>query len=545
LEIDLVIIGENNHLYNFNPANSVLLYTNNRVANMNKLRVLLIFWHLLIAFACTRVLSAHAQGTSPWSPAQAIPLYTDIYPPLLVADQNRTVHAFNSESLDEAQVSIIYRQWNADKGWSVPVDILLTSPSTRDALQDVVLDSAGRFHMVFYNGLVNEFGNIMYTRAWASEAGKSQAWSEPVEVATDSASLVSADLALLGDNHITLVYSGDQNGVGIYETHSDDSGDTWTKPVRITPVYNAGIWPIHIQIMFDDQGDLHVVWGVVDESGVGQRVYYTRREADGVTWRTPYLLAAAEGNDYGADWPSIIEHKDQLIVMYMDGTIPNGIPPTRWMRTSQDDGKTWSSPVQPFLQVGEHGTAVLLVDSFDVLHIILANRVGDPPIGGIWHGVWIGDQWGELSLINARSAQAAIDSGSYAEIAAASRPNAVIVQGNVLLSAWWHNIRNPPPAGYSFTRINSPELPIVPLPKPSATPTPTPETMTVQATVSPDFVVSITPVSPVTVAGSGDGPNTTQSIGVPGILLIGLFPALLLTIIVVGTHRLRSWNARK
>jgi hypothetical protein len=512
---------------------------------MNKLRVFLIFGCLLITFSCTRMLSAYAQGTSPWSPPQAIPLYNDIYPPRLVADQNRTVHAFNSESLDEAQVSIIYRQWNADKGWSIPVDILLTSPSTSDALQDVVLDPAGIFHMVFYNGLVNEFGNIMYTRAWASEAGRSQAWSEPVEIATDSASLVSADLALLGDNQITMVYSGDQNGVGLYETHSDDSGDSWTTPVRITPVYNAGNWPIHVQIMFDDQGDLHVVWGVVDASGIGQKVYYTKREPDGVTWRTPYLLAAAEGNDYGADWPSMIEHKGQLIVMYMDGTIPTGIPPTRWMRTSKDGGKTWSSPVQPFQQVGEHGIAVLLVDSFDILHIILANRVGDPPIGGIWHGVWIGDQWGELSLINARSAQAAIDSGSYAEISAASRPNAVIVQGNVLMSAWWHNIRNPPPAGYSFTRINSPELPIVALPKPTAKPTPAPVASTAQVTVTPDVTTSNTPASPVIVTGTGDSGNPSQSIGVPAVLLIGLFPALILTVIVLGTHRLRSRNSRK
>ena len=476
--------------------------------------------------------SVWSQGNSPWEPAQVIPLYTDIYPPIMVPDQNRTAHAFNSESQADDSIVIYYRKWSLDQGWTTPVDILLINPSRRDALQDVLLDPLGRFHMVYFSGVLEQQGNLLYTRAWASEADQSQTWADPVEIGINVGPLLSADLAWSGDNYLTLVFSGKENGVGLYEVHSEDGGDTWTEPVRITPPYEEGIWPFHIQIEFDDEGRLHVVWGMVDSSGIGKKVYYTRREADGVTWRNPYLLAAAEGNDYGADWPSIINYHDQLIVLYMDGTIPNGIPPTRWMRISEDNGSTWSKPIQPFLQVGENGTAVLLVDSSDNLHTLFANRVGEPPISGMWHANWIGDQWGEPELITARSEQAAAYSGSYADGGSASRPNAVVVQGNVILSAWWHDMRNQPPAAYSSTRINGPEYPIVPLPEVVPTPTPSPIPAIIETNATPTAIPSFT-------GSSGSSDDRPAALSVTTTLFLGLIPVLILVVIVVGVQRFR------
>jgi hypothetical protein len=512
---------------------------------MNKLRIVFLVGIIIVVGIFNSVLAAYGQGTSLWTPAQPIPLYVDAYPPILVADQNRTVHAFNSEAQDDGKVTIYYRQWNIDKGWSLPADVLLTFPSASDALQAVELDPAGKFHVVYYNG--DQFGgDIMYSRAWASDAGRSQAWSEPIEIGTEASPLISAALSQFGDNHLSLVYSGDADGVALYETHSDDGGDTWTKPIRITPVNAEGMWPVHIQTAFDEQGVLHVVWGVVGESGIGQKVYYTNRGVDGMTWRNAYLLAAAEGNDYGADWPSIIYYKDQLIAMYMDGTIPNGVPPTRWMRLSKDGGKTWSVPVRPFPQVGENGRAVLLIDSNNTLHIILANRVGDPAVGGIWHGVWIGDQWGELELITPPSSAAAINSGSYAEANQGSRPNAVILQGNTLLAAWWHDIpgaRVVPPAGYSYTRINSPELPIVPLPEVTLTPTTSAVPMIVPM-VTPTTVSITSGVAPVSTVEFGNNENNSRPISVASILFLGLFPALVLTVVVLSAYRIHNRTNR-
>ena len=484
------------------------------------------------------VFSVWSQGTSPWAPAQVIPLYTDIYPPVLVADQNRMVHAFNSEMLADNTIEINYRKWSLDQGWTAPVDIQLLELSNRNALQSVILDPAGRFHMVFFSGVLDQQGNLLYTRAWGSVADQSQAWDDPTEIGMDAGPVLSADLAWFGDNHLTLVYSGNGDGVGLYEAHSDNGGDSWTEPIRITPPYEEGIAPLHIKAEFDDEGRFHVVWGMVDSSGIGKKVYYTRREADGITWRNPYLLAAAEGKDYGADWPSIIDYQGQLIALYMDGTIPNGIPPTRWMRISKDKGSTWSTPIQPFPQVGENGTAVLLVDSSDNLYTVFANRVGEPPIGGMWIANWIGDQWGEPELVTARSEQAAAYSGAYEFGAAASRPNAVIVQGNVILSAWWHDMRNQPPAAYSYTRINGPEYPIVPLPEVIPSPTPSPVPAIVETSATPTALSSFS-------GDSGSSEVRPVALSTTTTLFLGLTPVLILVAIVVGVQRFRSQNTSR
>ena len=504
---------------------------------MRKLQFLSLFAILtIVTFDFTGLGVVRAQGTSPWAPAQHIPLYTDIYPPIMVSDQNRTVHAFNSESQEDEKTAIFYRRWSIDQGWTTPIDIQLVYPSSRDALQGVVLDPMGRFHMVFFSGLIEYGGDILYTRAWASQADQSQAWEEPFEIGTNVGPLLSADLAWFGENSLTLVYSGKDDGVGLYEVHSDDGGDTWTEPVLFTPPYEEGMYPLHIQLEYDDEGRLHVVWGMVDSSGIGKRVYYTRREADGLTWRKPYLLAAAEGNDYGADWPSIINYQGQLIAMYMDGTIPNGVPPTRWMRISRDSGNTWSTPVQPFPQVGENGIAVLLIDSSDNLHIVFANRVGEPPIGGIWYAEWIGDQWGEPELVTGRSQQMA-PSGSYTTGSAASRPNAVIVQGNEILSAWWHDMRNPPAVGYSYTHINGPEYPIVPLPEVTPALTSTPVPTLASATVTPTLVSSGIEIADY----SADKP---LALSTTATLMFGVMPVLLLVVLVIGVQLFRSQSTR-
>lgn len=476
--------------------------------------------------------SAFAQEIIPWVAAQIIPLYTDIYPPILVADSDRIVHAFNSENLDDDRTAIFYRKWSLDQGWTAPIDIILPTPSIRFALQGVSLDESGKFHMIYYIGS-EEQGDMVYSWAWATEANRTQSWSKPIEIGLDAGPIIDASLIGDGKGRLDVVYAGQRDAVGIYAVHSEDGGSTWSEPKTVALNSESDSWPIHIYLEYDDEDRLHVTWGMVDDSGIGQKVYYIRRETDGITWSKPYLIAAREGNDYGADWPSIINHQGQLILMYMDGTIPQGIPPTRWMRTSRDGGKTWTSPVQPFPLVGENGSAVLLEDSNDTLHIIVANRVGEPAVGGVWHAVWLGNQWGEAELITARSQELAEFSGSYSAVSNASRPNGVVSQGNVILSTWWHDMRDQPPSGYSYTRLNAPELPLVPLPVVNVTPTLSPDpTATV---VTATQVLSTPIVTPVLIDNQLNPISSPERMTNPSILiLIGIIPAVLFTFVAMG-----------
>ena len=247
------------------------------------------------------------------------------------------------------------------------------------------------------------------------------------------------------------------------------------------------------------------------------------------------MLAAREGNDYAADWPAIIEYNGELIVTYMDGTIPTGVPPTQWMRRSFDGGNTWTAPVRPFPHVGEYGASQMVIDSAGILHIVLAARVGRPEVGGMWHGTWTGNGWSELRLFTPRNAATAKRIGSYADAGAASIPHAVISQGNVLLAAWWHNMQEAPPAGYSYLYLDAPQLPLQTLPGPAfiALPTSTP---TQEATlVSSTPAITATPTVQLTNESSG------SSFANPGVaLLVGALPVLLIIGLVFLIRRLAA-----
>jgi hypothetical protein len=106
----------------------------------------------------------------------------------------------------------------------------------------------------------------------------------------------------------------------------------------------------------------------------------------------------------------------------------------------------------------------MVIDSSNQLHVILSNRVGNPAVGGMWHGVWLGNNWGELEMITAKTPQEGLAAGGYKDGNSASRPNAVISQGNVLLSTWWHDMGDAPPAAFSYALLDAPVLPSVPLP---------------------------------------------------------------------------------
>jgi hypothetical protein len=328
------------------------------------------------------------------------------------------------------------------------------------------------------------------------------------------------------------VYSGLREGTELLEIHSTDSGGTWSEPTTVSQVYGDDHLLAGIQLFVDRQGRVHAAWSVpLASSALGEEVYYARLEADLEQWSEPVLLAAREGNDYAADYPAIIGYRDELIVMYMDGVVPGGVPPTQWMRRSRDGGQTWTDPVRPFPHVGGHGAAALLVDSNEVLHILVGNRIGDPPIGGMWHGVWLGERWSELELI---TDQVAIVSGSPYVDESASRPRAIVSQGNVLLGTWWHDSRGQPPAAYSYVVLDAPELPVVPLPAPPTTPT---STATLSQTVL-QLIPVPSPRAASAIQSTGSSEESPSS-NAAGPVALAIVPVALLITIVIIAQRLR------
>lgn len=463
-----------------------------------------------------------AQSALRWSPAQRIRGFAnDSDPPYLVADQNRTVHAFNSQWVG-GDLAVLYSQWSPGKNWTTPVDILLSPKARQATVQGVFLDPKGILHLIFFGG--TEFdADIYYTEAPAASAANAGSWSPPKSIGTYAGKLISA--SLVGDNqgNLFVVYSGNRDGNGLYSVQSSDGGNTWSNATTIFLTDSTNSWAFTVRTTLDSRGSLHAVWTLKNRQGLGEAVYYAHLESGQKQWSLPTTLQTVRGGDYQADWAAIIYYKNELFVFYDYGS-----PPHRWLRRSSDSGRTWTTEVRPFASVtGEDGSPVFLIDGNSALHVLFANRTSDNRLQGLWHSQWLGDSWPEVE---------AVVSGPGSAQFSPSRPQGVVVQGNVILVTWRIDPGlTPNGIWFSYASLDGPEQPVVPLPTAVATipPTVTPVKATKveptpSATARP--VVSLqTDTSPMPVT------DTSPATGI----VLGIVPVGFLLLVVIVMRRLR------
>lgn len=489
-------------------------------------------------------------GTSPvpalaqtgWQPDEPIPEYEDIRPPFLVADQNRTVHAFYDQAVgDSIERFLFYRPWTAEQGWGSPVDILLSPVCCTVKVLGVLLDTAGAFHLVFFAGNPPDAGALYYSTAPAVSAGSARAWSKPKMIAADAGPLVSGALAADAAGELVVLYAGSFDGPGLYEVRSADGGVTWSEQMLLAQPSDQNTTLAHPRLLLDSQGALHLVWGAVNERGLGDEIYYARQEADQTTWSSPVTLAQREPDHamgFGASWPSLIEHAGELFVFYEDGTGSVGIPPAMWVRRSSDGGQTWSQAEQPFPQVGGYEQALLLEDGGGSLHAFFGGRVGDPIVGGLWHSQWRDGRWTEPQAVASslgRPAEAVRRFGP-------SGPRGVISQGNTVLLTWWNDAPEKTAANYSFTALDVPESPAVALPTAIPTSTPTPRPTPAAATPTASLAALADAASAAPPAAALNASPSSAPVGPGSVILWGalLILAINLAIILVLRVRTRS-----
>ena len=428
---------------------------------------------LFLFLALGDVVYTPAQAINQWTPPKPIPDYVNIRAPILVADQNKTIHAFYNEPLDGTTDVFYYRKWNLEQGWTQRTDFMIVLLSVLNPIQSVFLDNSGTFHLI-YHGDLDIDGNIYYTHAPASVAERATSWSKPVIIGPGSGPVVAAQMLGDGKNNLVVLYGGQVAGDGLYEVHSNDGGNSWTDPRVLTLIDKIDLWPFSIRMVRDRDDLYHAVWSLVGARGVGLGVYYSRLAADLSSWTSPFELATLEAGEYSTQWPAIIDDGDHLIVIYQDS-----FPATRFMRISPDGGRTWTEPVRPFPHTGEYENPVMIKDGDGKIHMLLGNRIGIPEIHGMWHSVWQGENWSELQPVVTGPRTATFDPSS---------PRAVIVQGNILFVSWWNNVVDAGPAMYSYIILNASELPIVS----SQMPDPT-----IASTLKPLELIAETPIPPI------------------------------------------------
>lgn len=472
-----------------------------------------------------------AQQHTSWPPQQTIPGYhPETAPPVLLADQNRTVHAFSSQWIGEdgsqSVLAINYNQWTLNGGWTEPNDILLPAIKDQARLLDGLLDETGIMHVAFFSGDDTE-ANIYYAKAPALEAHNAYAWSEPTLIGRNP--LTPENGAIAGDEegNLVIVYSGGQIGNGFYASYSSDRGETWSEPVPIFLAYQIDLTPTFLHMHQGQSGWLHAVWSVNDIANHGQAIYYANFNFANREWSEPLELAETQGG-LGTQAPRIVEHDDSLIVMYYEATGGK-----QNLIRSTDGGQTWTDPIPPFPHVGLNGPGDFVVDANDDLHYFWAQRItAGPDIHGVWHSVWQGNGWSEPEAV-VSGPTVADQTGDKAfdpyDV------QAVVSQGNVLLVTW----RSDPGlkgngVWYSFFETNAPELPL------AGWPTLPEEVSSVSSSATPSTPVGLTPENQ-TVSISQINDSLTSSIqedvstqpGPATLLSVALFPVALLSLAVI------------
>jgi hypothetical protein len=437
----------------------------------------------------------------------------------MVADQNKTVHFFYSEALDNSTDIFLYRQWTLEQGWTQPGDFLLNLKSVNSPIQSVYLDPSGIFHLVYFGDLQDD-GNIYYMYVPAVEAGRATSWSRPILIGPAAGPVVGVTITGDGKGNLIVLYSGQIQGVGLYALYSTDNGLNWSDPAVVTLVDKNGTWPYSPKIAHDDNGNYHVVWSLVNGVGIGTGVYYARLSADFKNWSKPFTLAIQDPGDYSTTWPSIIVDKNLMIVLYQDS-----FPAAKFLRLSNDRGMSWTDPIRPFPHIGEYENPVMVQDGDGVIHLILGNRIGNPATHGMWHTIWLGQGWADLQPIV---------SGPRTDIFDPSAPQAVISQGNVLLVAWWNNVEGAGPSTYSYTVLNSTELPVRPFP------TDTPEVVpTTEPTATPDVSIGL-PTAIPTFSSQGDAQRSQKTPNPAVPIFVGILPVIVFAVGLVIYQRYRN-----
>lgn len=492
--------------------------------------VRLIWMASIAAFVLWGLSSAHSSGQDrlTWTPQARIPVYEDFTedPPFVIADNNRTFHAFNSQQLElhvkNSPRAVFYREWTPDGGWTDPLDILI-GPDGHDAnVLDVFKDPDNNVHLVFTSGQ-----DVYYTKAALAEAGHAHAWSKPVRIGAKAIPPYTASIVGDSGGNLVVIYSGSTDISGVFAVYSSDAGATWSQPEVVFVANDIDQVPAGIKMVMGASGRVHAVWNVFDRTGTGISGHYASLDLGHRKWTTPVEVDQG-GIGLGIKTINVIEFGKDVIVTYYGGR-----DNANWWRRVSEDG-AWSTPLRIAPDhIGTNGIVSLVADSNNILHGFFGQRIDDNH-HGLWHVVWTGDGWTPpVPVVVGPQVKDKVGGNGFDPRSA----RGVIANGNLLLVTWaTDGASGANGAWYSSTTLNTPALPLQALPAPTMVPTalPTASPTAVAAFVSAALPKELAADAPTTPINLGDGPGWPLVIGiVPAALVL----VLLLTLRMVSLRR--------
>ena len=215
--------------------------------------------------------------------------------------------------------------------WSDPTN-LSQSGSASDPF--VVVDSDGVFHAIW----LDEFAGLVHS------SGDGMEWSEPTPFtmpARDTVPFLIADLTGY-----------------IHAFWTDIDGRLFYSRAKASALPNSSTWQsralisnnvIDFDVALDEFGDLHLSYvNPLDNEAVPAGIYYRRLRNGTSTWLTPTLLFASpyfrslDQSNSNVDVGTSVDGEEKRIFVAWDNRPRERI----YLATSDDDGKTWSEPVE-------------------------------------------------------------------------------------------------------------------------------------------------------------------------------------------------------
>ncbi len=234
------------------------------------------------------------------------------------------------------------------------------------------------------------------------------AWSKPTNI-TDSYPAYWSDIVVDDNDVVHIVYSDDAPDEArvisgedcipgscswVFYVRSSDGGDTWTKPMKISPPLASGG---RVMLARGPQDDLYVVWST--ERYEMRGVFVTSRngfaysEDGGHSWSAPETQIVATGtpNEPEDYWLSIAVDSQQTIHVFGQGSgfvhLRRDGPSGAWR---QEPTPTWDVHGLG----GGYGFRNIIVDGNDDLHIVMptVQLPGSTVRPGLFHNVWRRDR---------------------------------------------------------------------------------------------------------------------------------------------------------
>jgi hypothetical protein len=160
----------------------------------------------------------------------------------------------------------------------------------------------------------------------------------PAAIPTGSASSLNPAVAIDDNGRLSVLYEArniDSTVFSIDYIRSDDSGSTWSGPVKLV---ESSISAHEPRIALDSEGNINVTF-----YAAGQ-LYFLRSTDDGVSWSFPIALSPVTAEILESS--IVVDNGDSINVIWPQRDANFNFP-IQFVR-STDNGATWSAPVNIF-----------------------------------------------------------------------------------------------------------------------------------------------------------------------------------------------------